>query len=116
MGRTRFLAIAASTAVMLGVGATGAFAGEIKGPPYQGDPVAGGIGDASNSTGAVTNGHASVCAFSGLNDFDSELGQNDRQTQTPKDAAPGSAAHGWTITIPGVGEVTISCNKNGPVG
>ena len=116
MGKTRFLAIAASAAVLVGVGATGAFAGEIKGPPYGGSPVPGGIGDASNSTGAVTNGHASVCAFSGLNDFDSELGQNDRQTQTPKDAAPGSAAHGWTITIPGVGEVTISCNKNGPVG
>jgi hypothetical protein len=116
MGKARFLAIAASAAVMLGVGATGALAGEIKGPPYKGDPVPGGIGNASNSTGAVTNGHASVCAFSGLNDFDSELGQNDRQTQTPKDAAPGSAAHGWTITIPGVGEVTISCNKNGPVG
>ena len=116
MGTTRLFALAAPAAVMLSVGVTGALAGEIKGPPYKGPPVAGGIGNDSNSTAAVTNGHASICAFSGLNDFDSQLGQNDRQTQTPKDAAPGSAAHGWTITIPGVGEVTLSCNPNGPVG
>jgi hypothetical protein len=116
MGKTRLFGVAACAAVVLGVGATSALAGEIKGPPYQGAPVPGGIGNADNSTAAVTNGRASLCAFSGLNDFDSQLGQNDRQTQTPKDAAPGSAAHGWTITIPGVGEVTISCNPNGPVG
>jgi hypothetical protein len=112
----RLLMVAASVAALASAGATGALAGEIKGPPYQGDPVPGGIGDSTNTTAAVTNGHASLCAFSGLNDFDANLGQTDRQTQTPKDAAPGSAAHGWTITIPGVGEVTISCNPNGPVG
>lgn len=112
MGKTRMFAVAASAAVVLGVGATGALAGEIKGPPYQGAPVPGGIGNADNSTAAVTNGHASLCAFSGLNDFDSTLGQNARQTQTPKDAAPGSAAHGWEV-FPGV---VISCNPNGPVG
>jgi hypothetical protein len=99
-------------AVIAALGASAAFAGEVKGPPYQGDPVSGGIADSSNTTAAVTNGHASVCAFSGLNDYDADLGQTDRQTQTPKDAAPGSAAHGWTISIPGVGDVTISCNKN----
>ena len=116
MDKTRLFALAVSAAALLSVGTTGALAGEIKGPPYKGPPVPGGIGNESNSTGAVTNGHASRCAFSGLNDIDSQLGQTDRQTQTPKDAAPGSAAHGWTITIPGVGDVTISCNKNGPVG
>jgi hypothetical protein len=116
MGNIRFLALAVSVVAVLSVGATGALAGEIKGPPYKGPPVSGGIGTPENTTAAVTNGHASLCAFSGLNDHDADLGQNDRQTQTPKDAAPGSAAHGWTITIPGVGEVTISCNKNGPVG
>ena len=116
MRNTRLFAVTAAAAALSVVGATGALAGEIKGPPYKGPPVAGGIGDASNSTAAVTNGHASICAFSGLNDFDSELGQTDRQTQTPKDAAPGSAAHGWTIEVaPGV-FITVSCNKNGPVG
>jgi hypothetical protein len=116
MGNSRLLAVTACVAAVLSVGAASAFAGEIKGPPYQGAPVPGGIGDSTNTTAAVTNGHASLCAFSGLNDFDASLGQTDRQTQTPKDAAPGSAAHGWTITIPGVGEVTVSCNPNGPVG
>ena len=116
MGKFRLYGVAACAVAVLGVGASGAFAGEIKGPPYKGPPVAGGIGDASNSTAAVTKGHASICAFSGLNDFDSELGQTDRQTQTPKDAAPGSAAPGWTIEVaPGV-TITVSCNKNGPVG
>jgi hypothetical protein len=116
MSKTLLLVAALCAVVVAAIGASSAVAGEIKGPPYQGPPVAGGIGDASNSTAAVTNGHASICAFSGLNDFDSELGQTDRQTQTPKDAAPGSAAHGWTIEVaPGV-TITVSCNKNGPVG
>jgi len=111
----RLLLVAASVAALVLAAASGALAGEVKGPPYQGAPVPGGIGNSTNTTAAVTNGHASICAFSGLNDFDSTLGQTDRQTQTPKDAAPGSAAHGWTITIPGVGEITVSCNPNGAV-
>jgi hypothetical protein len=112
MRKTRFFAVAACVAAIFCVGAATALAGEIKGPPYQGAPVPGGIGNSTNSTAAVTNGHASICAFSGLNDFDASLGQTDRQTQTPKDAAPGSAAHGWEV-LPGV---IVSCNKNGPVG
>ena len=107
--------MSACAAAALSMGAAHALAGEIKGPPYQGAPVSGGIADSTNSTSAVTKGQASICAFSGLNDFDLDLGQNDRKTQTPKDAEPGSAAHGWTIAIPGVGTITISCNKNGPV-
>jgi hypothetical protein len=108
MSKTRFAAVAACVVTVVSVGAGAAFAGEIKGPPYQGPPVPGGIGNADNSTPAVTKGNASICAFSGLNDFDSELGQTARQTQTPKDAAPGSAAHGWEV-VPGV---WVSCNKN----
>jgi hypothetical protein len=115
MGRTRLLAVAVCAAAVAALGASSAFAGEIKGPPYKGDPVSGGIGTSANETAAEAHSH-SLCSFSGLNDYDADLGQNARQTQTPKDAAPGSAAHGWTITIPGVGEVTISCNPNGPVG
>lgn len=101
----KIFAVMASMAVIVGVGAGSAFAGEVKGPP----------GGGGGETAAP--GHAkSLCAFSGLNDYDPNVGQNDRQTQTPKDAAPGSPAKGWTITIPGVGEVTIACNPNGPVG
>jgi hypothetical protein len=111
----KIIAVMASMAVIVGVSASAAFAGEVKGPPYTGEPVSGGIVNEDNAT--AIGGHAmSLCAFSGLNDYDADLGQNDRQTQTPKDAAPGSAAHGWEITIPGVGPVKISCNPNGPVG
>jgi hypothetical protein len=110
--RNRVVAAAACAVAALSISASAALAGEIKGPPYQGDPVPGGIANSTNTTAAVTNGHASLCAFSGLNDYDSSLGQTDRQTQTPKDAAPGSAAHGWEV-LPGV---IVSCNKNGPVG
>jgi len=106
------IAAALCIVVLFAISASAAFAGEIKGPPYQGAPVSGGIGDSTNTTAAVTNGHASLCAFSGLNDFDADLGQVDRQTQTPKDAAPGSAAHGWEV-LP---DVIVSCNPNGPVG
>ena len=84
MSKNRLLAVAACAAVFVGVGASAALAGEVKGPPTGGTPT-------TNNTGA--EGHArSLCSFSGLNDYIN--GQSDRQTQTPKDAAPGSAAHG----------------------
>ena len=107
MGK-RLLAVVFCAAAIVGVGATGALAGEIKGPPYKGEPVAGGIGNESNSTGAVTNGHASLCAFSGLNDYDSEEGQNVKQTQTPADGPPGAPGHGIEVA-PGV---IVSCRGN----
>ena len=110
MGKTRLLAVATCVAAVAGAGATGALAGEIKGPPYQGAPVPGGIANSTNSTAAAEHSN-SVCSFSGLNDFDSFFGQVDRQTQTPKDAAPGSAAHGWQTPFG-----LISCNPHGPVG
>ena len=47
----RLLAAVFCAAAIVGVGATGALAGEIKGPPYKGAPVAGGVGD---PTSAVT--------------------------------------------------------------
>ena len=62
----RLLAAVFCAAAIVGVGASGALAGEIKGPPYKGAPVAGGVGE---PTSAVTKGHASFCAFSGLNDL-----------------------------------------------
>jgi hypothetical protein len=56
------------------------------------------------------NDNASLCAYSGLND--GIEGQTERRTQTPKDAAPGSAAFGWQVA-PGV---VLSCRKAGPLG
>jgi hypothetical protein len=108
MRNIRLFAVTAAVAALSVVGATGALAGEIKGPPYQGPPVAGGIGDASNSTAAVTNGHASICAFSGLNDFDSLEGQTTKQTQTPADGPHGAPGLGLEVA-PGV---FVSCRGN----
>jgi hypothetical protein len=88
------------------VASAGALAGEVKGPPTGGTPT-------SNDTAAPSHSN-SLCAYSGLNDYVN--GQTARQTQTPKDAAPGSAAHGWTIPDGNGGFITISCNPNGVVG
>ena len=88
--RTKSGLAAVVCAMALGAfGASGAIAGEVKGPPTGGTPT-------RNDTAAEAHSH-SLCSFSGLNDYVN--GQTDRQTQAPKDAAPGSAAHGWTIPL-----------------
>jgi hypothetical protein len=102
MGKVRLFAVAACAVAVVGVGASAAVAGEVKGPPGAGNVRPKGV-----------NPNASVCAYSGLNDFIN--GQNDRQTQTPKDAAPGSAAFGWAPD-PTDPTFILTCNKNGPVG
>jgi hypothetical protein len=102
MSKARLFAAAACAVAVVGVGASAAVAGEVKGPPGAGNVRPKGV-----------NPNASVCAYSGLNDFVN--GQNDRQTQTPKDAAPGSAAFGWAPD-PTDPTFILSCNKNGPVG
>jgi hypothetical protein len=91
--RKTIIAVALCAVSVVGVGAGSAFAGEVTG---KGGPT------------GIENGHASPCAYSGLNDY--VQGQQERRTQTPKDAAPGSPAFGW------VEEGGFSCNKNGPVG
>jgi hypothetical protein len=73
----RLLVVAATSAMLVGVGASGAFAGEVKGPPNQLDN--------ENVTGALDHAH-SACAASGLNDFDSEEGQVVSQVQTAADS------------------------------
>ena len=106
----RCTVLLATLVAMSGLGASAAFAGEIKGPPYQGAPVSGGIGNPTNTTAAEAHSH-SLCSFSGLNDYDSDPpGQTDRQTQTPKDGPfPGSPGLGFEAA-PGV---WISCRGNG---
>ena len=73
----RRLLIVASCAAVLG--AAGAFAGEVKGPPNQ-------INN-TNDTAAPTHAN-SICAFSGLNDFDlsDPFGQLSSQVQTAADS------------------------------
>jgi hypothetical protein len=90
MSKRSLLAVAVCAAALVGVGANGAFAGEVKGPPGS-TPTPGGNPD---KTAAHTNSN-SACSASGLNDFDSLEGQNERITQTPHDVPiPGIAGHG----------------------
>jgi hypothetical protein len=73
----RLLVVAASAAVLVVGGASGAFAGEVKGPPNQLNNT--------NETGALDHAN-SACAASGLNDFDPLEGQNESQVQTAADS------------------------------
>jgi hypothetical protein len=73
----RLLVIAASVAALAGAGATGALAGEVKGPPGQVNNT--------NETGALDHAN-SACAASGLNDLDQSSGQNVSQVQTAADS------------------------------
>jgi hypothetical protein len=70
----RVLVAAMCVAVL---GAVGAFAGEVKGPP--------GIPNNTNETGALNHAN-SACAASGLNDLDSTAGQTVSQVQTAADS------------------------------
>jgi hypothetical protein len=74
----RLVVVAASLAVLVGPGASAAFAGEVKGPPNQPNNA--------NETGALAHAN-SACAASGLNDFDShDPGQTVSQVQTAADS------------------------------
>ena len=66
-----------ATAVVAGIGASSASAGEVKGPPNQPNNT--------NETGALDHAN-SACAASGLNDFDSTEGQTASQVQTAADS------------------------------
>ena len=58
MRMKRLLPVVTCAAALIGAGATSALAGEVTGPP-----------GAGNVTPKPVNGH-SICAFSGLNDYD----------------------------------------------
>ena len=73
----RLLVVAASVAALAGAGATGALAGEVKGPP--------GTVNNTNETGALDHAN-SACAASGLNDLDQSAGQTVSQVQTAADS------------------------------
>jgi hypothetical protein len=73
----RLFVVVASAVVLVSAGATGAFAGEVKGPPNQ-------INN-TNETGALAHAN-SACAASGLNDFDTSSGQTASQVQTAADS------------------------------
>jgi hypothetical protein len=70
----RLLVVAAAAAVLA---ASGAIAGEVKGPP--------GTVNNTNETGALDHAN-SACAASGLNDLDQSSGQLVSQVQTAADS------------------------------
>ena len=84
----RALAAAIGALAFAGVGATGALAGEIKGPP--GVPCGVGTDNPvcvhiTNVTGALEHAN-SACAASGLNDMDPASGQTVSTVQTAADS------------------------------
>ena len=77
MRKMRLFVAAASVVGVVGLGASPAFAGEVKGPP--------GTINNTNDTGALDHAN-SACAASGLNDYDQSEGQNVSQVQTAADS------------------------------
>ncbi|WP_145985483.1 hypothetical protein [Marilutibacter maris] len=63
-------------AVLVAVAVAPAMAGEVSGPPGSDNP---------RTTGAPANANSN-CAYSGLNDFDPDEGQNESIVQTAADA------------------------------
>lgn len=73
----RILVVVASVAAFAAAAASGALAGEVKGPP--------GTPDNENFTAAPANAN-SDCAYSGLNDLNPEFGQTESIVQTAADS------------------------------
>lgn len=70
----RLVSIATSAAVLAAAAASGALAGEVKGPP--GTPGVSGSAQPDGSVPSLLHAH-SICASSGLNDMLSDQGQID---------------------------------------
>ena len=94
----KLLMLVISAAVLVAASASGAFAGEVKGPP--GTPCGGPNQPAcaengnTNRTGAPEHSN-SACSFSGLNDMNPNNGPTQNRTQTPANqGAPGDPGHG----------------------
>jgi hypothetical protein len=79
LGKRSLLAAAVCAVAFTGAGASGALAGEVKGPP--GTP--GEFGSGSEEDTAAPKHANSLCAFSGLNDFRPENGPIKVIVQTP---------------------------------
>jgi hypothetical protein len=84
----RLFVVVGSVAVLVAAGASGAFAGEVQGPP--GTPNEAGSGS-GNRTGAPAHSQ-SICSYNGLNDMNPAQGPIDKTTQTPHNqGTPGEA-------------------------
>jgi hypothetical protein len=102
----RLLAVAASVAVLALAAASGALAGEVKGPPGVPCPDKSTCVQKTDYTAGTFHAN-SFCVFSGLNDMDPNdpNGQTTKITQTPADGPHGAPGLGFEVA-PGV---TISC-------
>jgi hypothetical protein len=86
--RTKSFFAAVCAAVLMGVSAGGAFAGEVTGPPGSAEHPP------TKATGAPEHSN-SICSYNGLNDFQPGQGQTEEQTQTPHtQGVPGQAGAG----------------------
>ena len=84
-------AVAICAAVVVGLSASAALAGEVQGPP--GTPGVANSGS-GNRTGAPANAN-SICAYNGLNDMNPAQGPINSIVQTPHtQGSPGDAGHG----------------------
>lgn len=96
MGKKRFFAVAVCAFAFMGVSVSGAFAGEVKGPPGtpcdSTDPANSDCVPSTNRTAAPEHAN-SACAFSGLNDMAPGQGPTDTITQTPA-GSRGAPGHG----------------------
>jgi hypothetical protein len=82
----RLLVVAASAAVLVLAAASGALAGEVKGPPGTPCPDKSTCVHSTNDTGALDHAN-SACAASGLNDMDgNDPGQTVSIVQTAADS------------------------------
>jgi hypothetical protein len=84
-------ATAMCAAIVAGLSASAALAGEVAGPPGTPGVAFSGSG---KQTGAFSNAN-SICAFNGLNDMNPNQGPIDSIVQTPHtQGSPGEAGHG----------------------
>jgi hypothetical protein len=89
--RKKSMLAALCAAVVVGIGASAALAGEATGPPgTPGVPFSG----SGVRTGAPAHAN-SICAYNGLNDMNPAQGPIDSFVQTPHNqGSPGDAGHG----------------------
>jgi hypothetical protein len=87
----KWCAAAVCAAVVAGLGAGAALAGEVKGPPGTPGVAFSGSGD---RTAAPANSN-SICSYNGLNDMNPDQGPINSIVQTPHNqGSPGDAGHG----------------------
>lgn len=93
--------------VVAGLGASAAFAGEVKGPPTGGKA-------ATNFNTAATDHANSVCVFSGLNDFiNGQSRSRRRHPRTLRLGPPATVSMACSRSVAGAAATPITHRRNG---